>query len=60
MHKITSEALKTELEKLMLDLPSNNTEKERRNYLAGVIDTWNDVGLIDGEIREELYAEYGP
>lgn len=54
----TLEQSTTDIEKIMLDLPTINTPKENKMYLGGVIDTWAQVEFITPEIRESLYADY--
>ena len=59
MHStIQIEDVRSTIEKLMLELPSDKTESERRMYLAGVIDTMEDVGYIPKEMHLPLYSEF--
>lgn len=46
------------LEKIMGKLPRDNTDNERRNYLAGIIDCLSDIKIINESQREILYLEY--
>lgn len=48
----------TELEKIMMHLPGDVSENERKFYLAGVIDTWEQKKIISEKTREELYLSY--
>lgn len=51
----------TYLEKVMLDLPPSLSPEHHKQYLAGVIDTLFDVGLITSEEeRAGVYIAYGP
>ena len=50
--------IRDKIEKLMLELPSDRTDSERRMYLAGVIDTLLDVGQITPDIHTVIYAEF--
>lgn len=52
------EAGRTEVEKIMLGLPSDGTDKERKMYIAGHIDCLGLKGIVTEETREILYAEY--
>lgn len=54
----TLESYRTKLEKLMLELPTDKTPSEHKMYLAGVIDTYKDVNLIDDDVRGALYMEF--
>lgn len=58
MNKVFSEEIKDKLEKLMMTLPLEATEKERRMYLAGWIDCLADQEIIDDEVREDVYNQY--
>ena len=52
------EGVRDKIEKVMLNLPSERTEQERRMYLAGVIDTLQDFGMITEDTHTVLYAEF--
>ena len=49
---------KTHLEKIMMQQPKDATDNERRHYLAGYLDSWEENGTITEEEREILYQEY--
>jgi len=53
------EMTRTHLEKIMMLLPKSLTRKERKCYLAGVIDTLADTKVLEESQRAILYAEYG-
>ena len=46
------------LERVMFKLPKNKSRDEHKMYLAGVIDTLCEVGLITEKIRDGLYVRY--
>jgi len=52
------ENARTNIEKIMMSLPSERTETERRMYLAGVIDTWGQMEVVSEETRGNLYTEF--
>lgn len=54
----TLETQRTSLERVMLHLPTERTEMERRMYLAGVIDTKRELNVISEPVRNVLYMEF--
>jgi hypothetical protein len=50
--------LRGKIAESIIDFPSKLSDKNRRYYLAGVIDTLADVGQITEEERGTLYAEF--
>lgn len=52
----TLEQATTELEKRMVTAGGNKTHV--RYYLAGVVDTWAEQGVITEPVRESLYTQY--
>lgn len=56
--QLSLETVKTILEKEMLYLSADQTEKEHRLYLAGLIDGFFMLGKISQENRNLLYTEY--
>ena len=52
------EVARDNVEKVMLGLPAERTETERRMYLAGVIDTYQQLEVISEETRGILYTEF--
>lgn len=56
--QICLESAKTEIEKIMMNLPSDVSEIERRMYLAGYIDGIRAANGISAEDRDTLYMEY--
>jgi len=53
------ESLRTKIEKVMMSLPSEQTDEQHRLYLSGYIDCLHDTNQISEEAREIIYAEYG-
>ncbi len=47
------------LEKEMQNLPRKSSEKQRRSYLSGCLETLHKFGAIDLETLEILLLEYG-
>lgn len=48
----------TEIEKVMVQLSNDQTRTGQKCYLAGVVDTWESLGVIDETVREVLYCTY--
>lgn len=46
------------LEKTMVTMPVESTDKEKRHYLAGIIDCLNEIGMINESEREDFYCRY--
>lgn len=57
---LTPEQARTVLEEVMLSLPSEQTQQDHQQYLAGYIDALHESNQISDEVREILYTEYGP
>lgn len=52
------EAVRDTIEKVMLQLPSEQNQDDHRKYLAGYIDCLHDNGQISDDAHEIVYAEY--
>lgn len=52
------EVARDNVEKVMLGLPATRTDTERRMYLAGVIDTYQQFEMISEQTRGNLYTEF--
>lgn len=46
------------LEREMMFLNPGSSLNERRYYLAAIIDTLENLGIITGDVREILYEQY--
>lgn len=58
VNEYSLEQAHTFIEKAMMELNPSKSPSEHKMYLAGVIDTLGDTGLIAEDVRAALYAQY--
>lgn len=57
---MTLEHALTLIEKNLVQLPAENTQRDNEVYFAGYIEALWDAGQVSDTDRDELYARFGP